>query len=68
MFQMAKQMAFPNTARNIHDSSTFGCCGLALVCVVNGKTYGRVTVGDVHNIIDEWRKKFDDEDKELAHG
>lgn len=25
MFQMAKQMAFPNTARNIHDSSTFGC-------------------------------------------
>ena len=45
-----------------------GCCGLAPVCVVNGKTYGRVTVGDVHNIIDEWRKKFDDEDKELAHG
>ena len=45
-----------------------GCCGLAPVCVVNGKTYGRVTVGDVRNIIDEWRKKFDDEDKELAHG
>lgn len=35
-----------------------GCCGLAPVCVVNGKTYGRVTVGDVHNIIDEWRKNL----------
>ncbi len=44
-----------------------GCCGLAPVCVVNGKTYGRVTVNDVHNIIEEWRKKFSDEDKEHSN-
>lgn len=41
-----------------------GCCGLAPVCVVNGKTYGRITVGDVANILAEWRKKFEDESKE----
>ena len=41
-----------------------GCCGLAPVCVVNGKTYGRVTTGDVSNIIAEWRKKFEEEGKE----
>lgn len=41
-----------------------GCCGLAPVCVVNGKTYGRVTTGDVANILAEWRKKFEDESKE----
>ena len=41
-----------------------GCCGLAPVCVVNGKTYGRVGVGDVANILAEWRKKFEDESKE----
>ena len=40
-----------------------GCCGLAPVCVVNGKTYGRVTPNDVRNILDEWRSKLD-EDKE----
>ena len=41
-----------------------GCCGLAQVCVVNGKTYGRVGAGDVANILAEWRKKFEDESKE----
>ena len=41
-----------------------GCCGLAPVCVVNGKTYGRVGAGDVANILAEWRKKFEDESKE----
>ncbi len=40
-----------------------GCCGLAPVCVVNGKTYGRVTPNGVRNILDEWRSKLD-EDKE----
>ena len=39
-----------------------GCCGLAPVCVVNGKTYGRVTPGDVRNILDEWRKKLSEEE------
>lgn len=45
-----------------------GCCGLAPVCVVNGKTYGRVSVGDVRNILDEWRQKFANEEKECANG
>lgn len=40
-----------------------GCCGLAPVIVVNGKTYGRVTSNDVRNILDEWRNKLSD-DKE----
>ena len=40
-----------------------GCCGLAPVCVVNGKTYGRVSPNDVRNILDEWRSKLAD-DKE----
>lgn len=40
-----------------------GCCGLAPVCVVNGKTYGRVTPNDVRGILDEWRNKLAD-DKE----
>ncbi len=38
-----------------------GCCGLAPVCVVNGKTYGRVSPNDVRNILDEWRAKLADD-------
>ena len=34
-----------------------GCCGLSPVAVVNGKTYSSVSVGDVKNIIAEWRAK-----------
>ena len=37
-----------------------GCCGLAPVCVVNGKTYGRVTPDDVPVILNEWRKAFEE--------
>ena len=33
-----------------------GCCGLAPVVVVNGKTYGRVTPLDAPKIIKEWRE------------
>ena len=40
-----------------------GCCGLAPVCVVNGKTYGRVTPNDVRNILDEWRKKLSEDEE-----
>ena len=40
-----------------------GCCGLAPVCVVNGKTYGRITSADVSKILEEWKNKLD-EDKE----
>lgn len=40
-----------------------GCCGLAPVIVVNGKTYGRITPNDVRNILEEWKNKLAD-DKE----
>ena len=35
-----------------------GCCGLAPVVVVNGKTYGKVTDVDVPKIVAEWREKM----------
>ena len=35
-----------------------GCCGLAPVCVVNGKTYGRMTPDNVPTILNEWRETF----------
>ena len=35
-----------------------GCCGLAPVATVNGKTYGKLTPADVKKIIHEWRAKF----------
>ncbi len=34
-----------------------GCCGLAPVVVVNGKTYGKVDPSMVEGIINEWRNK-----------
>ena len=37
-----------------------GCCGLAPVCVINGKTYGRITPADVGKIIEEWKDKLDE--------
>lgn len=40
-----------------------GCCGLAPVVVVNGKTYGRITSNDVSKILEEWKMKLAD-DKE----
>lgn len=38
-----------------------GCCGLAPVCVVNGKTYGRMTPEQVPEILNEWRETFKEE-------
>ncbi len=35
-----------------------GCCGLAPVIVVNGKTYGRLETRDVVDIIKEWKDHF----------
>ncbi|MDR2390199.1 MAG: NAD(P)H-dependent oxidoreductase subunit E [Planctomycetota bacterium] len=35
-----------------------GCCGLAPVAIVNGKTYGRLTPADVKKIVHEWREHF----------
>ncbi|MFR8206414.1 MAG: NAD(P)H-dependent oxidoreductase subunit E [Alphaproteobacteria bacterium] len=43
-------------------SDAWSCCGLAPVCVVNGKTYGRVSPNDVRNILDEWRNKLSEEE------
>jgi NADH-quinone oxidoreductase subunit E len=36
-----------------------GCCGLAPVIVVNGKTYGKVKLEQIHQIIGEWREYFE---------
>ncbi len=38
-----------------------GCCGLAPVGVVNGKTYGRMKPEDVPAIIQEWRENMKEE-------
>lgn len=35
-----------------------GCCGLAPVAIVNGKTYGRLTQADIKKIVHEWREHF----------
>lgn len=39
-----------------------GCCGLAPVCVINGKTYGRMTPERVPEVLNEWREKFSKEE------
>jgi len=54
----------PDKSFHLQGVRCVGCCGLTPVVIVNGKTYGRVTTGDVHNIIEEWRKKFAEEEKE----
>ncbi len=38
-----------------------GCCGLAPVVIVNGKTYGKLTPPDIKKIVHEWRDHFADE-------
>ncbi len=35
-----------------------GCCGLAPVAIVNGKTYGKLTPPDIKKIVHEWREHF----------
>ena len=46
-----------------------GCCGLAPVAIVNGKTYGKLTPADIKKIVHEWRDKFSGEtpSKEPEH-
>ncbi len=39
-----------------------GCCGLAPVVVINGKTYGKVQIPELPRIIGEWRKQFEQEE------
>ena len=50
----------PDKLFHLQSVRCVGCCGLAPVCVVNGKTYGRVTPDDVPVILDEWRKTFEE--------
>ncbi|MGN1091632.1 MAG: NAD(P)H-dependent oxidoreductase subunit E [Alphaproteobacteria bacterium] len=38
-----------------------GCCGLAPVVVINGKTYGKMTPERVPEVIREWRETMADE-------
>ncbi len=38
-----------------------GCCGLAPVVIVNGKTYGKLTPADIKKIVQEWRDHFAEE-------
>lgn len=35
-----------------------GCCGLAPVTVINGKTYGRITHENVKEIVEEWKQNL----------
>lgn len=35
-----------------------GCCGLAPVVTINGKTYGKVKPAEVRGIVQEWREKI----------
>ena len=35
-----------------------GCCGLAPVVTVNGKTYGKVKPAEVRGIVSEWKDKL----------
>lgn len=39
-----------------------GCCGLAPVAIVNGKTYGKLTHADIKKIVHEWREHFANSD------
>ena len=50
----------PDKMFHLQSVRCVGCCGLAPVCVVNGKTYGRVTPDDVPVILNEWRKTFEE--------
>ncbi|MDR1613158.1 MAG: NAD(P)H-dependent oxidoreductase subunit E [Planctomycetota bacterium] len=45
-----------------------GCCGLAPVVNVNGRTYGKLTPADIKKIVHEWRAHFAGEiAEEQAH-
>lgn len=51
----------PDKLFHLQSVRCVGCCGLAPVAVVNGKTYGKLTPADVKKIIHEWTEKFAEE-------
>lgn len=53
----------PDRMFHLQSVRCVGCCGLAPVCVVNGKTYGRLTPTDVRGILEEWRKKLSEDEE-----
>ncbi len=48
----------PDKLFHLQSVRCVGCCGLAPVIVINGKTYGRIKPSDVRGIIEEWRTNF----------
>lgn len=48
----------PDMMFHLQSVRCVGCCGLAPVVVINGKTYGKINVEDVKKILDEWRSEF----------
>ena len=51
-------MSTPDRLFHLQCVRCVGCCGLAPVAMVNGKTYGKLTPADVKKIIHEWRTTF----------
>lgn len=45
-----------------------GCCGLAPVVTVNGKTYGKVTAAEVRGILAQWNDRIARDELEVRHG
>jgi NADH-quinone oxidoreductase subunit E len=43
-----------------------GCCGLAPVVVVNGKTYGKLQPSGIAGLLAEWRERVAAEDRDAA--
>ena len=48
----------PDKLFHLQSVRCVGCCGLAPVTTVNGKTYGKLTPVDIKKITNEWREKF----------
>ena len=48
----------PDKLFHLQSVRCVGCCGLAPVGTVNGKTYGKMSPSSVKKIIEEWRAVF----------
>ena len=62
--EFEKELGIPvgesTTDKNFHLQCVrcVGCCGLAPVVTVNGKTYGKLGPADVKKVVHEWRDAF----------